>query len=141
MAIYSLALRTTNTTIANAAMEIRTAATNRPKLMEMGISQNAATAASWGFGRPAAIGVTPVNVAFQAEDAGDPAAITNASLSWATSPTAPTIYARRLSTSAAIGAGCIWTFPRGYPISISSSVVLFNITATPVTDVWSVVDE
>ncbi len=141
MAIYSLALRTTNTTINNAAVEIRTAATNRPKLMELGISQNAATASSWGFGRPAVIGVTPVNVAFQAEDTGDPSAITNASLSWGTSPTAPAIYLRRLSTPASIGAGVIWTFPRGLPVAVSSAIVLFNITATPVSDVWAVVDE
>lgn len=141
MAIYSLAVRTTNTTINNAALEIRTAATNRPKLMELGISQNTGTAVSWGFGRPAAIGVTPVNTPFLAEDAGDPSAITNASLSWGTSPTAPTAYHRRLSTPASVGAGVIWTFPRGFPIQVSSSVVVFNITASVASDMWAVVDE
>lgn len=141
MAIYSLAQRTTNTTISNANVEIRTASTNRPKLMEHGFAQVTGTASSYGLGRPAAIGVTPVNVAFLPEDAGEPTAITNASLSWGTSPTAPTNYFRRINTPATIGAGVIWTFPRGLPIVVSSSLVNFNITATVALDTWSVVDE
>lgn len=141
MAIYSAAARTTNTTINNANFEIRTAATNKPALMEIGFAQATGTASSYGFGRPAAIGVTPVNVAFQAEDPAGPTAIANYSLSWATSPTAPTVYMRRYNTAATVGAGMVWTFPRGLLIPVSSSVVLFNVTATVACDVWAVIDE
>lgn len=141
MALYSLAVRTTNTTINNANLEIRSASANRPALMEIGIAQATGTASSYGFGRPATIGVTPVNVLFQAEDPGDPAAQTNGSLSWATSPTAPTIFMRRINTPATVGAGVIWTFPRGLVVPVSSSVVVFNVTATVACDEWAIVDE
>jgi hypothetical protein len=141
MAIYSLALRTTNVTINNAAVEVRASAANRPKLLELSYVSGAATAHSIGLGRPAAIGVTPVNVLFQADDPGDPASVTNGALSWATSPTAPVIYMRRVNFAATVGVGIVWTFPRGLVIPVSSSVVLFNITAGAVSDVNFVIDE
>lgn len=141
MAIYSLSQRTTNITIANACLEIRTASTDRPRVMEIGITNNAATTGVFGLGRPQAIGVTPVNVAFLAEDTGDPASTINGSLSWGTGPTVPLNFFRRVSLPNLVGAGIVWTFPRGLLIPISSSIVLWNITAVGVVDVWVVVDE
>ncbi|HEV8642159.1 MAG TPA: hypothetical protein VGV13_13750 [Methylomirabilota bacterium] len=141
MAIYSLSQRTTNVTIANACLEIRTASTDRPRIMEIGLTLNAATASVFGLGRPQAIGITPVNVAFLAEDSGDPASTINGSLSWATGPTVPLNVFRRASLPALVGAGIVWTFPRGLVIPVSSSLVLWNISATGAVDVWVVVDE
>jgi hypothetical protein len=142
MALYSVGLRTTNTTINQACVEIYTASTLAIKVLEIGLSQTVGTACEYGLGRPAAQGISPVAVAFQAEQSTtDPAAKTNASLSWGTSPTAPTVYMRRLATPATIGAGMIWTFPRGFYLPPTASLVIYNITGTVACDCWIVIDE
>lgn len=139
--IVSLAQRTTNFTINQSSVEYRTPATVKPKVLELSIIQVTATAQSLGLGRPGAIGVTPVNVLFQNDDPGDPASTINGSLSWATSPTSPTIYHRRWNSGATAGVGIVWTFPRGLLIPVSSSLVLQNITAAVASDVNCVMDE
>lgn len=141
MAISSLALRTTNLTIAQACVEYRTPATVRPKVLEIAIVQATATAQSLGLGRPQAIGVTPVPVLFQRDEPNDPASVMNASLSWATSPTVPLIFHRRWNSAATIGVGIVWTFPRGLVIPISSALVVWNITAAVANDISCVLDE
>jgi len=141
VAIYALSQRTTNTTSAAACWELRTTSTDRARIMEIGITNNAATTSTVGLGRPAAIGTTPVNVAFLAEDPGDPASTLNGSLSWGTGPTVPANFFRRVSLPATIGAGVVWTFPRGLVVGITNSIVLWNLTVTSAMDVWCVVDE
>ena len=142
MAISSLALRTTTfTSGTTACIEWRTPATVRPKVLEISIIQATGTAASYGLGRPQAIGITPVNVLFQADDPGDPASVMNGSLSWATSPTVPLIFHRRWNSAATIGVGIVWTFPRGLVIPVSSSLVVWNVTTTVAADVNCVCDE
>lgn len=141
MALYSLAQRTTNLTITQACIEWRTPATVRPRILEIGITQATATAQSLGFGRPQAIGVTPVNVLFQADDPGDPASVMNGSLSWGTSPTVPLIFHRRWNSAATVGVGVVWTFPMGFVIPISSSAVVWNITASVANDIYCAIDE
>lgn len=142
MAMYGYSVRTTNTTINNAAWEIRTAATNAPRLMELGIAIAAATACTFGFGRPAAIGVTPTSPQnFLAENTGDPTGIATSALAWGTSPTAPAAYHRRVNFPATIGSAIIWTWPRGFVVPVSSSVVVFNITASAAADMWAALDE
>ena len=141
MAISSLAMRTTNFTIAQACIEWRTPATVRPKVLEISIIQATGTAQSLGLGRPQALGVTPVNVLFQADDPGDPASAMNGSLSWATSPTVPLIFHRRWNSAATIGVGIVWTFPRGLVIPISSSLVVWNITTAVAADINGACDE
>lgn len=142
MAIYSLAQRTTTFTATTAAnVEWRSAAGVRPKVLEISYVSATATAQSIGLGRPQAIGVTPVNVLFQADDPADAASTTNGSLSWATSPTVPLIFHRRWNGAATIGVGIVWTFPRGLVIPVSSSLVLWNITTTVASDVNCVIDE
>lgn len=141
MAIYSLAQRTTNFTVTAACWELRTAAGTRAVVLEIGFIQATATAVSIGLGRPAAQGVTPANVLFQAEDASAPAANTNASLSWGTSPTAPAQFLRRWNGPATIGAGIVWQFPRGLIVPVSGSLVIWNITTNVAADVWCVIDE
>jgi hypothetical protein len=142
MAIYSLGQRTTTfTTTTTANVEWRSASSVRPKVLEISYISATATAQSIGLGRPQAIGVTPVNVLFQADDPGDAAATTAGSLSWATSPTVPLIFHRRWNGAATIGVGIVWTFPRGLVIPVSSSLVLWNITTTVASDVNCVIDE
>lgn len=141
MALQSLALRTTNLTIAQACAEFIAASTSRPKILELSLIQFTATAQTLGFGRPAAIGVTPVPVLFQQDDPNDPAATATGSLSWATSPTAPAIFHRRWNSQALTGVGIIWTFLTGLVIPASGSVVVWNITAAVATDINCVIDD
>jgi hypothetical protein len=142
MAIYSLANRTTATGSGAANLEIRAGATNRPRLLEMGIWLNAATQSPIGIGRPQAIGVTPTSpVTVQAEDPGDSAGLTQTALAWGTGPTVPLQFFRRVNIAASIGAGVIITFPRGIVIAAGGSLVNWNIAATSANDVHIVVDE
>lgn len=143
MAIYSLAQRTTATAAASASWEVRSTATNKPKIMEIGISQNAATAGAYGIGRPAAIGVTPTSpqTFLDEQDGNGPTGLTTSCVAWGTGPTVPANFLRRLSCPGTIGAGAIFTFPRGIGISVSSSIVVWIIATAPVCDVWAVVDE
>ena len=142
MAIFSLANRTSNVTIANPNLEIRAGASNRPRLLEMGIWLNAATQSPIGIGRPQAIGVTPTSpVTVLAEDPAESAGLTQTALAWATPPTVPLNFFRRVNIAAAIGAAVILTFPRGIVIAAGGSLVNWNIAATSVNDVHIVVDE
>lgn len=142
MAIYSLAQRSSNLTINQASAEMRSAASDRPRLLELSIIQATGTAQSLGFGRPNAIGVTPgTTTTPQADDPADAASTCTGALTWGTSPTAPTTYMRRWNSAATIGVGVIWTFPRGIVIAVSSSLVVFNITTALASDINWVIDE
>jgi hypothetical protein len=142
MAIYSMSQRTTMVTIANACWGIRTAATDRARIMEIGIFMAAATASVVGIGRPAAIGTSPTSPqTVLPEDPGDPAGTVTTCLAWGGVPTVPANFLRRVNLPAVIGAGVILTFPRGLILPISGEIVLWNITATGVMDVHVVVDE
>jgi hypothetical protein len=142
MAIYSFAQRTSSGTAATAAWEIRTTASMRAKILEIGISQNAGTAGVYGFGRPQAIGVTPTSPqTVLAEDNQEVAGNSTIAVAWGTGPTVPSNYARRLSCPATIGAGVIWTFPRGYIVGVSNSAIIWIIATAPVCDIWVVEEE
>jgi len=142
MSMYSVSRRTTATGSAAPCLEIRSAATDRPRIKEIGVTINAATASVFGLGRPQAIGITPTSpVTVLAEEVADPVGTAQLALAWATPPTVPVNFFRRVSLEARIGAGVIWTFPRGLVIPISSSIVLWNITTVSAADVWVVVDE
>lgn len=143
MGIYALSQRTTATAAASANWEVRAAATNAPLIMEIGLTQSAATAGVFGVGRPAAIGVTPTTPQnFVAEGASNlPTSLTTAAVAWGTPPTVPANFNRRISCAATIGVGGIFTFPRGFQVPVSNSVVLWIIATAPVCDVWAVIDE
>lgn len=143
MALYGLSQRTTATAAASASWEVRSAATNKPRVMEVAISQSAATAGVYGLGRPGAIGVTPTSPQnFVAEgDASAPTSLSTAAVAWGTGPTVPTNFNRRVSCAATVGVGVIWTFPRGLDIAVSSSIIVWIIATAPVCDVWAVIDE
>jgi len=111
------------------------------RIRELAIFLGAATASTYGIGRPAAIGVTPTTpVVGQAEDPADAAAVGATAVAWGTRPTVPTssIYLRRISLPAAIGAGVIWTWPDGpgLVIAISQSLALYNLATNGVVDVY-----
>jgi hypothetical protein len=142
--IISLSQRTTNVTVSNTAWTILTGATpGRARVLEIGIFLAAATASTFGLGRPAVVGVTPTTpVDFLPEDPADVVAtgIVQGALAWGTLPTAPANFFRRVSLPATIGTGVIWTFPKGLTIGVSGNLVVYNITANGVADMYAVVD-
>jgi hypothetical protein len=142
MAVFSLANRTSAAGSGVASLEIRAGASNRPRLLELGIMLNAATQSPIGLGRPQAIGITPTSpVTVLAEDPAESAGLTQTALAWGTGPTVPLNFFRRVNIAAAIGAGLILTFPRGLVIAAGNSLVNWNIAAVSVYDCSIVVDE
>lgn len=145
MALYTHAARTSGTTSGVATWELRSTATDRLFIVEMGIFMGAATASIFGLGRPAAIGVTPTSpVTVQAQDPGNPAGTGTTAVAWGTAPTTPTssIYLRRIGLPATIGAGVIWTFGgSGLAVPVSSSIALYCLATNGVADIYVVIDE
>lgn len=142
MSLASIGLRTSNVTISNANTELRTTAGVKCRVLEVSLINVTGTAQSQGLGRPAAQGVTPGTTStFQRDDSADPACVTTASLTWGTSPTAPSNYHRRWNGAATIGVGIVWSFPAGLVVPVSASLVTFNITAAVAMDVNYAIDE
>ncbi len=142
MAIYSLSLNTTVTTTGAAAMDLRAASTNSPRIMEVGLNLGAATASTYGLGRS---GNTPTQtspVLVLAENPGDPTGLSGSAVAWSVAPTVPTNFFRRVSLPATIGSGIIWTFPRGLVLAASGTMLIWNLaTNSASTNLWWVVDE
>ena len=140
----SLAVRTSQETDAKTCWEIITGATpGRAKIYEIGITLAAATVSTFGLGRPAAKGVTPTSpVNFQVEDPNDILAsgVVQSALAWGTDPTIPANFFRRMSLPATVGVGVIWSFPKGLVIPVSSSIVIWNLSAVAVADMYAVVE-
>ena len=144
---FALSQRTSATSAGSAAWEIRVPSTmiNRVRLLEFGISQNAATAGVFGIGRPAAIGVTPTSpVNFLPLDPGEggvaPAGNTTACVAWGTPPTVPTQFYWRMSFQALVGTPYVW-WPEQLFIQPGWSLVLWIIATAPVCDVWAIINE
>jgi hypothetical protein len=143
MAIYSLSQRTSATGAGTAAWEIITTSSQvRPALLELGFSQVTAVAGTYGIGRPQAKGITPTTPqTFLAEDAGEVAGNSQGAVAWGTGPTVPTNFFRRITCPATIGAGVIWTFPRGLIISNALNFVFWILATAPVCDIYGVTNE
>jgi hypothetical protein len=93
-----------------------------------------AGAYNFALGRPAAIGVTPTaNTAIVPlpNDTAEPATTVTMAIAWGTAPTTPTnsVYLRRCNLPATLGAGVIWTFQDPILVPVSSSLVLFLLSA------------
>jgi hypothetical protein len=143
--ILSLGQRTSAVGNPGTVWTILTGSTpGRARVFEVGIFLAAAVAASFGLGRPAAVGVTPTTpVDFLPEDPNDVLAtgVVQGALAWGTAPTAPANFFRRISLPATIGTGVIWTFPKGLVIPVSGNLVIYNISgASAFLDAYAVVD-
>jgi hypothetical protein len=62
-------------------------------------------------------------------------------LAWATPPTVPANFFKRIAFPATIGVGVIWTFPRGITIPVSNSLVYWNLATNGVIDANIEVEE
>lgn len=141
-----MAQRTVDGTSGAAAWEIRASATKQAIVRELGVALAAATASTFGIGRPAAIGVTPTTpVEFQ-DMIGGPVAGAMGALAWGTGPTLPAAFLRRIALPATVGASYVFDFTdddeRGaLVIPIGGSIVLWNLAANALADVWAVLEE
>lgn len=144
MAIYSLGQEAASIPASGSAMwEIRTASANRAVVREIVLTDTFPTSGdTFGFGRPAAIGVTPTSpVTWLAEDPADPVSTIQSALAWGTGPTVPANFFRRVRMF-----GSTWWamyFPEGLTIGVSSSLVVWVLTlgATAVVQMYGVADE
>lgn len=138
----SQSVRTSGAGAGAAALELIASTSRGFWLRELHISLVAATTSVYACGRPAAKGVTPTApVILNAEASGDPTTGAVASaLAWATPPTVPVYFYRRVSMPANIGDKTTWTFAQLW-VPASASFVLWNIAANSVADVNIVIDE
>lgn len=143
MAIYSLSLRTTVTTIAAASWAALSPSTNEAAVMELRWVNGAATASVIGIGRTGNTPTLTGGVALLAEDEGRPAGVTQAAVAFGTAPTVPTNFFRRASIAGVIGVGIVYTFPRGVVLAGGGAAIcVWNITAnSAVVDIDCVADE
>ena len=144
MAIYSQSQQTTVAGATVPAFDMKASATNSPRLMEIGFVNGAATQCTYGIGRPANDGSVAQTAGLNvlAENPNDPAGNTTTAVAWGTAPTVPTTYFRRPFIPATIGAGVIFTFPRGLIFAAGKGLVVWNIAASSaVMNIHIVVDE
>jgi hypothetical protein len=140
MAVFSIARRTSSGTTAAPALGLRTTSTKPAKVMVAELFLAAATASTYGIGHAAAIGVTPTSpVTLLSNDQGTATTVT--ALAWATPPTVPANFFKRISLPATIGSGVIWTFPRGITVGVSGEFVYWNLATNGVIDANIEVEE
>jgi hypothetical protein len=104
-------------------------ATDKPRIVEIGVFLNAGTASSIQLIRPSNTPVASTSVLGQAEEVSDPAGTCNVDTAWSTAPTISAPPLRRVLFPATAGAGLIWTFPQGLTIPVSGWIVLWNFGA------------
>lgn len=144
--LYRLAQRTIVTSAGAAAWEIIAPTTAKIRVLELDVSQVAATAGVYGIGKPAAIGVTPTSpVGFLSDKSGLAAATTAGAVAWATPPTVPAAFVHRFACPASIGAGASLKFgdfgnEKGIEIAAGGSLVLWVIATAPVCDVAALIE-
>jgi hypothetical protein len=144
MAIYSQSQNTTVATVTAPSFDIKASSVNSPKLMEMGLNNGTTTQCTYGIGRPANDGSVAQTspLAVLAENPADPTGQTTTAVAWTVAPTVPAVFLRRIILPATIGAGVIWTFPRGLTLPVTKGICLWNIAASSAnTNVWCVLDE
>lgn len=132
MAIYTLGFSSVAAASGTAYATIHTGASYRARLLEIGLACNAATASSVGLIRPSNTPVATTSQLGQAEDPADGAATVNVDTAWSTAPTIGTLFLRKFTLPATIGAGVIWSFPADKPlvIPVSGWLVLWNFGAS-----------
>jgi len=117
MGYFAAASVTTATATASPGAEVIASANVAYNVKEFGCTLNAAgTTHTIGMGRAAAAGITPTTpiTAINENNADTTAGNTQTAVAWGTAPTAPSTFLRRVAFPATIGAGAIWTPPRGW---------------------------
>lgn len=128
MGMYSLGLNSTVTTNNAACWGFLAQADQSPRITELMITQGAATASIYGFGRAATAGTQSSAVAVLPENAADPTSgKSTCAVAWSVAPTVPANYLRRFNLGGVIGDPVVFIFPRGLGVAASSEMVLWNL--------------
>lgn len=131
MAIYHTGFTTAAPATNVAFLDIRTAATPRVRVLEIGIFNTAATTCIVSLERQTTLGTTSTTVVPQPGDTGDATSTVLLGTAWSAAPASTAVPLRRITLSAAIGAGVIWTFGKNdLVIPASSSLILMNRAGT-----------
>jgi hypothetical protein len=129
--VYSAARVTTQLAAGSAAAELDGALT----VIEIAAYLQSATASTFGVGRPAAAGTPTISYTiFQQHNPSDHTSVSRLATGWATAPTVPTQFFRRVSLSAGIGENFILNFPFGLKLN-AANLVLWNITTNAAAEV------
>jgi len=140
----SIARRTTAAGTGTPAFEMIADNPTGCRLMQMQITLAAATASTYGLGRPAAKGVgptTPVAV-LDMLSANANVFLTKTALAWTTTaPTSPSEFFRRVSFPNVITSQILWIFEHGLYIPPGGTLVLWNLAINGVVDVSIDVEE
>ncbi len=138
MARSSIGVRTSSGSSAAAAWELIANTGVGCTVLGIHVTLAAATASTYGLGRPAAIGITPTTpVAVLPENTASPALVTapKVAVAWGTGPTIPTAFFRRVSFPATITSNILWEFQDGLWVPAGGSLILWNLAANGVVDV------
>lgn len=136
MAVYEGSVISVAAATAAAYATIRGSTTQRVRIVEIGLSLNAATSSSVGLGRPGNTPAASTSALCQKRDPGDAASICNVDTAWSTAPTVPSAFMRRIVLPATAGAGWVWTFTDENPLILDAAaganqwVVLWNFGAS-----------
>lgn len=150
MARYSLGFQKPGLTAAGPIADLAASATDRPRLLELGIFVSAMTGTSpvltMGLFRSTALGTRTSPVTVLAEDNADAAGTATVATAFSVAPTNAAAPLRRFVVNG-IGQGIVWTWPQnGLLIANSLSLVLQAITVAGTTpnftlDGYVVLDE
>jgi hypothetical protein len=129
MSSYSLGLPSTVTTANAACWGFLAPSDQSPRITELIITQGAATASVYGFGRAASAGTQSSSTPVLPDNAGDATSGKSTCAStWSVAPTVPANYLRRINLGGVVGDAAVLIFPRGIGVAASSEMVLWNIT-------------
>lgn len=130
MALYRVAIATGATAAAAAIAQLKSAASDRIYVREIGVFCNAATQSQIGLVRSATLGTATTTVLGQACDPAEPAGTGALESAWSAAPTIGAIYLARFVLPAAIGAGIIIPFqPRELILNAATGLCLWNFGA------------
>jgi hypothetical protein len=130
MARYSLGLNTTVTTNAAAAWGFLAPSDTNPIITELIITNGAATATEYGFGRAAAAGTQTGGISVQPDHPSNATSgKSTCAVAWSAAPTVPTQFLRRINIAGVIGEPAILVFPEGITVAASGEMVLWNLQA------------
>lgn len=130
MARYHVAFTTPAAAAGAAFADLRAGASDRVRVLEIGLFHTAATASTPSLERSTTLGTTSTTVVPQPGDPAEPACNAVVGTAWSAAPASTAVPMRRVGLPANIGAGIIWTFGYGdLLIPVNGSLVLMNRAA------------
>ncbi len=144
MARYHVGFTTVAAAAGAAYFDIRTVATDRVRVLEIGVFSTAGTANLMELARATTVGTASTTVVPVAGDPAESAATAVVGTAWSAAPASTAVPIRSVQLPANVGSGVIWVFAFGdLVIPVSSSIVAINrgAVAGPVSRGYVLFDE